>query len=325
MNCSKCNKSLSGISSKVIDNCRYCISCVSDLISTSSTEESTKLTKIKENSITKNNGDNKKTPRMGRVNYTLNVFYVWIILPIFLSSILKDFPDLILMQSRALEDGGIGYYYNSSILWGIMIVLGILFTDSRIQDVGWNRWISFLLWIPVVNILLCVWPGNADDNTFGMKPKPSSLLKKILASIFFCVYVVTSVFVIVFSITPDAETFFNDPKASTLIKSMSDETYHEVTIPKKYFSDYSSDRMIRLLKEFARSDEYKKVKLELDAISSPPNIALDLYTDTIEGQIEQGWVVKFSIKTTQLGFEESYKIVESHGQAFIVFLDRYTK
>lgn len=76
-------------------------------------------------------------------------------------------------------------------LWAVMALLAaaltILYSMARLQDLNQNRWLAFVLWVPVLNVLLMlalfVVPGTRGENRYGLPPAPPSLGMQIAAAV----------------------------------------------------------------------------------------------------------------------------------------------
>lgn len=103
------------------------------------------------------------------------------------------------------------------------------------------------------------------------------------------------------------------------------ETYHELTIPKIWFKDYSKERMVKLLKEFESTNLYRKVTSELSKLKQKPEISVEIYQDKIESQKELGWIIRFSVATHSLSHKKSQEIASFIGGAFGEYIEKYRK
>lgn len=81
----------------------------------------------------------------------------------------------------------------TSLTWALCAVaallaaaLTIVYNMRRLQDINQNKWLAFLLFVPVLNILLMlmlvVLPGTRGQNRYGLPPAPPSLGMQIAAA-----------------------------------------------------------------------------------------------------------------------------------------------
>jgi len=119
------------------------------------------------------------------------------------------------------------------------------------------------------------------------------------------------------------------PNADDLADQVISGTYYEVTIPSKWFDDYSQERMIKLLEEFEQSEINKEkisqLKEQLTDIAKKPEVSIELYKDKVDGELDLGWVVRFEVTTEELGFENSQSMVNSIGGGFGDYLKKYKR
>lgn len=63
------------------------------------------------------------------------------------------------------------------------IVFTVLITIQRCHDMNWTGWLTFLIIVPLVNLLFFFVPGTKGANRFGAPPPPNTRGVKILASL----------------------------------------------------------------------------------------------------------------------------------------------
>ncbi len=180
MNCSSCRKSFQKSDLRVIESSFYCNICESKIFSKSSPKLTDRLVK----SIAEKDKAKKavKTPRNGRVEYIINIFVAWILLPSFMNAPLSGYP-LFKLFSVSVIESRVNFDFHLSILWGLPIILSYLYTCCRIQDLGWSNKVALIMWLPFVNFILFIWPGNQGENKYGVAPQNPSFIKVVGAFI----------------------------------------------------------------------------------------------------------------------------------------------
>lgn len=71
----------------------------------------------------------------------------------------------------------------------LVVSYAIRCSTQRVQDFNCNKWLAFILIIPLLNLLIIaifmIIPGNAEANKYGSPAPPNSKAVILLASIFF--------------------------------------------------------------------------------------------------------------------------------------------
>ena len=58
--------------------------------------------------------------------------------------------------------------------------LSVVFSDGRVKDIGWKPWLAFVLWLPLVNLILCFKKGGDGENGYGIPAPRVSLVVRII-------------------------------------------------------------------------------------------------------------------------------------------------
>jgi uncharacterized membrane protein YhaH (DUF805 family) len=125
----------------------------------------------------------KKTmPRLGRINYIYWNAAIWFFLPLVLTVIFHKLFNFNVANVTTFKSDIIATEVNLNLVafWFLQIPLAIIFTVSRVKDLGWPKYLAFILWVPVINILLFLWPGNKGDNQYGIEDPKTTNYKKFL-------------------------------------------------------------------------------------------------------------------------------------------------
>ncbi|MBM7073623.1 DUF805 domain-containing protein [Shewanella sp. 202IG2-18] len=161
---------------KLVESCNYCQRCYSNLFSKPNKKISEKVVeKIAENEKAK-----VKTTSNGRTEYVLNTFMAWVLLPVFMSIAFASSSTFSMVKNVGITSSA-NISISPSWLWLLPVILSVFFTSSRVQDLNWKLALSFVLWIPGLNILLFLLPGTSQKNSYGLKPKPKSKIFSVLA------------------------------------------------------------------------------------------------------------------------------------------------
>lgn len=115
--------------------------------------------------------------RIGRVRYI--AYSYWI-------SIAIVFAVALVLGFAAAGDARMMFL--QSLAYLPMLIVVFIMTIRRLNDLDRSGWWSLLMLVPVVNFLfglwLMVWPGNKDENEYGLPPGPNTTLVVIGAAIF---------------------------------------------------------------------------------------------------------------------------------------------
>ncbi|HHK8465275.1 TPA: DUF805 domain-containing protein [Vibrio parahaemolyticus] len=193
MKCNKCNNYFDIKELKQVEESLFCKGCFSSLLDDvlSSKNMRKKLPINQKSELT------RKSPRLGRVEFTFYMIVVWLFLPVLTQFIIFKFlnypithqllsKDLILVldsfQPLEVVRVGSGYsgIYNAMNLWMIQIPISINYAHGRLKDIGWNPVLSIVLGLPVINLLLCFWKGTKGENNYGLPSGEAALGKKIV-------------------------------------------------------------------------------------------------------------------------------------------------
>ncbi len=138
----------------------------------------------------------KSSPRLGRVEYVYWNALIWFFLPVMLIVIFERVFGINIAEVTRFSGDVIGRKVKLDLtaFWFLQIPFAIIFTDGRVQDLGWPKVLAFLMWVPILNFLLFFWPGNKGDNKYGIQPPNPSLLQKIFVFTLPITVIVTLVF-----------------------------------------------------------------------------------------------------------------------------------
>lgn len=174
MRCTTCGQEFPKEQLQLIDGSRYCPGCKEKLFAPSKPKMSQRLV----DAAAKKQKTNTK--RIGRVDFILNSFLVWIVLPQFMNGYLPTYSPL-RMFNRSLIDGEFNIEILPSWLWLVPAILSWLYASSRIQDTKLSSHLSWLLWLPGLNLALFIIKGESQKNQFGLPPGPPSTFKTTMA------------------------------------------------------------------------------------------------------------------------------------------------
>jgi uncharacterized membrane protein YhaH (DUF805 family) len=101
----------------------------------------------------------------GRRDFFWGMVLIWIVLPIFASLLMLYFGiDLggIEKKVKLYESGNVakGFQFNFFTVWYLQIPLHIYLCFKRVLDMGLNKWFTALFCIPVIHLVLLVWPSK---------------------------------------------------------------------------------------------------------------------------------------------------------------------
>jgi hypothetical protein len=104
-----------------------------------------------------------KVEGFDRNYFSWGMFWIWIVLPIVVSMLLKYFGfDGAGVESveRTVSGGheASGFKLKFFEYWYIQIPLHIYVSYKRVVNMGINKWFTILFSIPVINIVLLLWP-----------------------------------------------------------------------------------------------------------------------------------------------------------------------
>ncbi|EMA2415052.1 DUF805 domain-containing protein [Vibrio vulnificus] len=193
MKCNKCNNYFDIKELKQVEESVFCKGCFSSLLDDALSPKNMR----KKLPINKKSELTRKSPRLGRVEFTFYMIVVWLFLPVLTQFIIFKFlnypithqllsKDLILVLDsfKPLEvvRVGSGYSgtYNAMNLWMIQIPISMIYAHGRLKDIGWNPLLSIVLGFPVINLLLCFWKGTKGENNYGLPSGETALGKKIV-------------------------------------------------------------------------------------------------------------------------------------------------
>ncbi|HHF3148077.1 TPA: DUF805 domain-containing protein [Vibrio diabolicus] len=193
MKCNKCNNYFDIKELKQVEESLFCKGCFSSLLDDALSPKKMR----KKLPINKKGELTRKSPRLGRVEFTFYMIVVWLFLPVLTQFIIFKFlnypithqllsKDLILVLEsfKPLEvvRVGSGYSgtYNAMNLWMIQIPISMIYAHGRLKDIGWNPLLSIVLGLPVINLLLCLWKGTKGENNYGLPSGEAALGKKIV-------------------------------------------------------------------------------------------------------------------------------------------------
>lgn len=192
MKCSRCRHLCGDEELKIIDGTRLCTTCISTQI-----DEAFAPRARRQRSRTASAKQAKRTARLGRIEFTFVTLILWLLLPAIVQFVVVTFlhyPVTLQLLSRSQvewlqgfqpllilpREQGVYAHYNVIALWFIQIPLSMLYADGRIKDIGWQPWLSLVLGLPILNLLLCVWPGQDTKNAYGEPTKQAPLSKRLL-------------------------------------------------------------------------------------------------------------------------------------------------
>ena len=193
MKCNKCNNYFDIKELKQVEESLFCKGCFSSLLDDVLSPKNMR----KKLPINQKSELMRKSPRLGRVEFTFCMIVVWLFLPVLTQFIIFKFlnypithqllsKDLIVVldsfQPLKVVRFGSGYsgIYNAMNLWMIQIPISIIYAHGRLKDIGWNPVFSLVLGLPVVNLLLCFWKGTKGENNYGLPSEEAALGKKIV-------------------------------------------------------------------------------------------------------------------------------------------------
>ncbi|CCN42154.1 membrane hypothetical protein [Vibrio nigripulchritudo SO65] len=181
MKCSSCFGAFPREQVKVVETSNYCATCYQKLFAPTRKKISEKLVE----KIEKSESQKIKTPRNGRVEYILNYFLSWCILPIFMAIAIPSSSSLSLVSNSGVTGYKVASNLNfsPSFLWLIPVLLSALYTSARVKDLEWKNKLSFLLWLPGINFILFFIPGTNGKNKYGLQPAKPTKFKALLAII----------------------------------------------------------------------------------------------------------------------------------------------
>ena len=193
MKCNKCNNYFDIKELKQVEESLFCKGCFSSLL-----DDVLSLKNMRKKlPINQKSELMRKSPRLGRVEFTFCMIVVWLFLPVLTQFIIFKFlnypithqllsKDLIVVldsfQPLKVVRFGSSYsgIYNAMNLWMIQIPISIIYAHGRLKDIGWNPVFSVVLGLPVVNLLLCFWKGTKGENNYGLPSEEAALGKKIV-------------------------------------------------------------------------------------------------------------------------------------------------
>ncbi|SKA58284.1 DUF805 domain-containing protein [Enterovibrio nigricans] len=188
MRCSSCGGDFPREDLRLVESSRYCGDCKTSLFAPARKKVSEHLVE----SLEKKEKAKVKTPRMGRVEYLINSFLACILLPVFMNGYIDENSKLS-MFGYSIENADVHFYFINSWLWGVSCVLAWLYTISRVKDLCWPQYLSFVLWVPIIRWVLFFKVGDSEENIYGPAPKKPSTIK-VFSS------VVSSVLLVVFDL-----------------------------------------------------------------------------------------------------------------------------
>lgn len=189
MKCSSCIGTFPKEEIKVVETSSYCSACYQKLFAPTNKKISEKLVE----KIEKTESQKIKTPRNGRVEYVLNYFLSWFILPIFMAIAIPTSSSLSLVSNSGITGYKVAsnLSFSPSFLWLIPVLLSALCTSARVQDLEWENKLSFLLWLPGINFILFFIPGTIGKNKYGLQPAKPTKFKVLLSIVLATVMLLT--------------------------------------------------------------------------------------------------------------------------------------
>ena len=192
MKCSSCNIQVDDGELKLIEGDMVCKSCFK-----AQTDDALVPNMMRKTFKPKVKHVSKKSSRVGRVEYAYFMLITWLLLPVLVQVFLMWFVNNPVANNLLNNDvhrflvgftpmqvnsneGAYGFYYDVFALWFIQAPLSVVFSDGRVKDIGWRPWLAFVLWLPLVNLILCFKKGGDGENGYGIPAPRASLVARII-------------------------------------------------------------------------------------------------------------------------------------------------
>ncbi len=126
------------------------------------------------------------TNRIQRVSYVSALLLIFLFLPLMLSTVLfklgaqtVDIFAVIKNYNSGFSASGYKTNFDLLAFWYVQIPVYAYYSVKRVRDIGWNSWLTVILALPVLNLVLCGWPGSKESNVHGSIPKASAFSTKL--------------------------------------------------------------------------------------------------------------------------------------------------